>query len=85
MSVDVEGRIFVADPLNSRVLFRTPDGVLLGSVQGDSLQFPHGTALIGDTLYLADTSNNAVRVLRLVPVDGAKRPLALGRWLDAAR
>ena len=68
VSVDEQGRIFVADPRNSRVLFLDAEGAILGSVQGESLSFPHGTALIGDTLHLADTLNHVVRVLRLVPV-----------------
>ena len=56
---------FVADPLNGRVLFLDAEGAILASVQGESLNFPHGTALIGETLY---TLNNVVRVLHLVPV-----------------
>lgn len=70
VSVDAEGRILLSDPRAGRVVLLDRDGRRLASVEGMSLVFPHGTALIGDILYLADTGNNAIRVLRLVPVAG---------------
>jgi DNA-binding beta-propeller fold protein YncE len=77
MVADAAGNVWFADSGNNRVVKITPDGKLLetigktggGFTDGDfaSAAFyePHGLALKGDLLYIADTKNNAIRVADL--------------------
>ena len=67
------GRLFIADSNNNRIVVATLDGTVTGTVGSgtiglkdgsfDEARFnkPQGLALAGDTLYVADTENHAVR------------------------
>ncbi len=75
---DVEGeRLFIADSGHHRVLVADLEGVVQtvigsgnegladGLVEGAQLSGPQGMTLAGDTLYIADTANHAIRVADL--------------------
>jgi len=68
-------RLFVADSNHNRIVVSTLDGKLIetigSGIQGDvdgifsqaRFHRPQGLALDGDTLYVADTENNQIRVI----------------------
>lgn len=63
--VDAEGRLFVADEFNNRVMIFNPDGTVAGEVSGIGdplpLNRPNGVALGGDgSLVVSDTWNYRV-------------------------
>ncbi len=70
-------RLYVSDSGHHRVLECTHDGRVLrqfgsgtagnwdGQLAGSGLNTPHGLALSGDLLYVADTGNHCVRRIRL--------------------
>jgi DNA-binding beta-propeller fold protein YncE len=70
-------RLFIADTSNNRILISDPEGNVsdvigsgeVGQTDGDyaSAQFymPHGMALKGDTLYVADCENHTIRAVDL--------------------
>ncbi|MEX2430404.1 MAG: thioredoxin-like domain-containing protein [Dehalococcoidia bacterium] len=75
---DVEGeRLFVADTGHHRVLVTDLDGVIQtiigrgeegladGTLEGALFSRPQGMAVAGETLYVADTENHALRVVDL--------------------
>ena len=78
LAVDAVGNVYVADTLDSRIRKVTPDGTIT-TVAGDSIQayfgdgglateaalyFPHDVTVDpSGNLYVADTSNNVVRML----------------------
>jgi DNA-binding beta-propeller fold protein YncE/thiol-disulfide isomerase/thioredoxin len=67
------GRLFIADSNHNRIVVARMDGTLLttigsgeiGKADGDyrraSFNHPQGMALLGDTLYVADTENHMLR------------------------
>jgi len=73
-----EGTLFVSDSGHNRILQISADGKVLaiigngqvgsenGSYQKASFNEPHGLALKGDILYVADAKNNAIRRVDLV-------------------
>jgi thiol-disulfide isomerase/thioredoxin len=77
MVADADGNVWFADSGNNRVVKITPDGKLLetigkaeggftdGTFAAAAFYEPHGLALRGDLLYIADTKNNAIRVADL--------------------
>ncbi len=77
MVADEAGNVWFADSGNNRVVKIAPDGKVLetigkaggGFTDGDfaaaAFYEPHGLALKGDLLYIADTKNNAIRVADL--------------------
>lgn len=77
MAADGAGNVWVADSGNNRVLKIDADGKILATIgksergfaDGDfaaaAFDEPHGLALKGDLLYIADTRNNAIRVADL--------------------
>lgn len=74
---DAEGNVWLADSGNNRVLKINKDGKILESIgtgtegfaNGDfataTFYEPHGLALKGDVLYIADTKNNSIRAANL--------------------
>ena len=74
---EASNRLFIADTNHNRIVVATPDGQVTqvigsgsaGLVDGDfaAAQFnhPQGMTLQGDTLYVADTENHALRALDL--------------------
>jgi sugar lactone lactonase YvrE len=77
MVADGAGNVWFADSGNNRVLQINPDGKILvtigksesgftdGNFTSAAFYEPHGLALKGDHLYIADTKNNAIRVADL--------------------
>jgi hypothetical protein len=74
LAVDAAGNVYIADTGNHTIRRLSPNGLLetiagtpgvAGFTDGDALsaQFrgPVGLTLLGDSLYVADTSNNAIR------------------------
>jgi thiol-disulfide isomerase/thioredoxin len=99
---EASGRLFIADSNHHRVLVATLDGRVTeiigdgraGYVDGsfDAARFfrPQGLALDGDTLYIADTENHAVRAAdlaarRVSRLAGTGRQAPLGGQGGAAR
>lgn len=75
---DVEhNRLFIADSNHNQIVIATPDGAVLtrigagttGASDGDErtaeFNHPQGMALVGDTLYVADTENHLLRAVDL--------------------
>lgn len=70
-------RLFISDSNHNRIVIASPDGKLLdvigsgaigmndGSFEQASFDHPQGCALVGDTLYVADTENHALRKVDL--------------------
>lgn len=71
------GRLFITDSNNNRIVVSTLEGELLdvigsgklgakdGSYGEASFDHPQGTALVGNTLYVADTENHLIRTVDL--------------------
>jgi DNA-binding beta-propeller fold protein YncE/rhodanese-related sulfurtransferase len=71
------GRLFVADSNHNQIVVCTPDGTVrarigsgaIGAADGDyrtaAFNHPQGMALVGETLYVADTENHLLRVVDL--------------------
>ena len=78
LTCDSEGHVYVSDSGHNRILKLSPEGQVLevigsgaqgfgnGSYAEASFYEPHGMALHGDVLYIADTKNNAIRRVDLV-------------------
>jgi thiol-disulfide isomerase/thioredoxin len=74
---EVGGRLFISDSNHNRIVIATLDGQLLdvvgtgaigsrdGSYDAAEFDHPQGMALVGDTLYVADTENHLLRVVDL--------------------
>ncbi len=74
---ELSNRLFISDSNHNRIVITTLDGQLLdiigsgeigmadGSFQTASFNHPQGCALNGDTLYVADTENHALRKVNL--------------------
>ncbi len=74
---EANGRLFVSDSNHNRIVISSLDGKLLetigtgaiGATDGayDKVSFDHpqGMALVGDTLYVADTENHMIRAVDL--------------------
>jgi DNA-binding beta-propeller fold protein YncE len=60
-----DGRIFVADTGHNEVVVLDPDGAERQRTGAGELNRPYGLAYAGDTLYVADTGNHALRALDL--------------------
>jgi len=70
-------RLFISDSNHNRIIISTLDGKLvdvvgsgeIGRKNGDyakaSFDHPHGMALVGDMLYVADTENHSIRTVDL--------------------
>lgn len=72
MCTDEAGNLYVADPLNHAIRKIDPEGYVstfLGTTQGNldgsfevaQLSYPSDVAVVGDTFYIADTGNHAIR------------------------
>jgi thiol-disulfide isomerase/thioredoxin len=73
------GRLFVADSNHNQIVVCTPDGTVrarigsgaIGAADGDyrtaAFNHPQGMALVGETLYVADTENHLLRAIDLGP------------------
>ncbi|MHA6250115.1 thioredoxin-like domain-containing protein [Pontibacter sp. CAU 1760] len=78
MAADDEGHLYLADSSHNRILKLNQQGVVLemigsgtqgftdGSYTEAAFYEPHGMALHHDSLYIADTKNNAIRKVDLV-------------------
>ena len=66
-----DGRVVVADSGHNEVVVLDPEGAELLRLGAGELNRPSGLALAGDTLYIADTGNHALRTLDL---DAGKLP-----------
>ncbi|VVB57448.1 NHL repeat protein [uncultured archaeon] len=65
LALDSEGRVYVSDTLNSRVVVFSKDGYVLGSLSGTDggspgLQNPVSVAVSGSTLYVLDSGTNHI-------------------------
>jgi hypothetical protein len=71
------GRLFISDSNHNRIVIATLDGQLvdvigtgaIGAADGDydeaTFDHPHGLALVGETLFVADTENHLIRQVDL--------------------
>ena len=74
---EASGRLFIADTGHNRIVVASLDGKLLdvigsgeigakdGPYAAASFDHPQGTALVGETLYVADTENHLLRAVDL--------------------
>ncbi|MBL8848040.1 MAG: redoxin domain-containing protein, partial [Planctomycetaceae bacterium] len=72
------GRLFISDSNHNRIVVSTFDGQLvsvigsgeIGAADGDyttaTFDHPQGMAIVGDTLYVADTENHLLRTVDLI-------------------
>ncbi len=72
------GRLFVADSNHNQIVILAPDGTVqtrigtgaIGAADGEyraaTFNHPQGMALVGETLYVADTENHLLRAVDLV-------------------
>jgi uncharacterized protein (TIGR03437 family) len=94
IALDSKGYVYIADTDNSRIRKLYPDGTIAtiagnagppgytgngGRASSAALSFPHGLAVSGTDVYIADTENDEIRVLK--PVTPA---IASGSVLNAA-
>jgi len=94
IALDSQGDVYIADTDNSRIRKVYPDGTIatiagsagIPGYNGNSrtassaeLSFPHGLAVLGSDVYVSDTENQVIRVLK--PVTPA---IASGGILNAA-
>jgi uncharacterized protein (TIGR03437 family) len=93
IALDSKGYLYIADTNNSRIRKLYPDGTIAtiaglgvpgsigngGRATSAALSFPHGVAVLGADVYISDTENNEIRVLK--PVTPA---IASGSVLNAA-
>lgn len=93
IALDSKGYLYIADTNNNRIRKLYPDGTLAtiagsgipgysgngGPATSAELSFPHGLAVEGSDVYISDTGNDEIRVLK--PVTPA---IASGSILNAA-
>lgn len=93
IALDSKGYLYIADTDNNRIRKVYPDGTIAtiagfgipaytgngGPALAATLNFPHGVAVNGGNVYIADTGNDVIRVLK--PVTPA---IASGGILNAA-
>ena len=65
IGVDAAGNIYVADSRNNRIVKLAPNGTWIGAFlgpTGNRISFPLGVSVSADTMYVADSGKNRVRV-----------------------
>lgn len=80
IALDSKGYLYIADTNNSRIRKVYPDGTIAtiagsgvpgyggtgGSASSAAISFPHGVAVLGSDVYVSDTGNDEIRVLKPV-------------------
>jgi uncharacterized protein (TIGR03437 family) len=80
IALDSKGYLYIADTNNSRIRKVYPDGTIAtiaglgipaytgngGPASAATLSFPHGVAVLGSDVYISDTENNVIRLLKPV-------------------